>query len=173
MIPQLKNHREEPVIILSPVGQDEVAPGVLFELFGVVIGELQCGMANPVAQVCPHWVIAGVKVVWLHIPHIAGGVDKAVGWVCGNRHGTPKIADKEAKGVPLTRVTSGLKSIMCCLEVDPYVLDEVQNLVRSIQVGLNPVDNESHVDICDLLMLAVCLEDQEDGSSPTELRSAL
>ena len=35
------------------------------------------------------------------------------------------------------------------------------------------MDNKSHVDICDLLMLAVCLEDQEDGSSPTELWRAL
>ena len=85
----------------------------------------------------------------------------------------PKVADKEAKGMPLARVTSGLKSVMRCLEVDLYVLDEVQNLVWSIQVGLDPEDNESHVDICDLLMLAVCLEDQEDGRSPAELRRAL
>ena len=35
------------------------------------------------------------------------------------------------------------------------------------------MDNESHVDICDLLMLAICLEDQEDGSSPAELWNAL
>ena len=40
-------------------------------------------------------------------------------------------------------------------------------------MGLDPVDNEPHIDICDPLMLAICLEDQEDGSSPTELRSAL
>ena len=35
------------------------------------------------------------------------------------------------------------------------------------------MDNEPHIDICDPLMLAVCLEDQEDGSSPTELGGAL
>ena len=40
-------------------------------------------------------------------------------------------------------------------------------------MGLDPADNECHVDICDLLMLAVCLEDQEDGSSPADLRRAL
>ena len=40
-------------------------------------------------------------------------------------------------------------------------------------MGLDPADYESHIDICDLLMLAVCLEDQEDGSSPAELWSAL
>ena len=35
------------------------------------------------------------------------------------------------------------------------------------------MDNESHIDICDFFMLAVCLEDQENDSSPTELRGSL
>ena len=170
MILRLENRGEELVIILNPAGQDEVAPRVLFELFGVVIGKLQCGTANIVVQACPCWVVVGVEVVWLHVPYIAGGVDKAVRQVHANGHGAPKVADKETKGMPLAGVTSGPKSVMCCLEVDLYVLDKVQNLVQSIQAGLDPADNKSHVDICDLLMLAVCLEDKEDGSSPTELR---
>ena len=130
-------------------------------------------MANAVMQACPHWVVVGVEVVWHCIPYIAGGVDEAVRWARGNGHGNPKVADKEVKGVPLAGVISSLKSITCCLEVDLYVLDEVQNLVWSIQARLNPADNESHIGICDHLMLAVCLEDQEDGSSPTELRRAI
>ena len=40
-------------------------------------------------------------------------------------------------------------------------------------MGLDPADNESHIDICDLLMLAICLEDQQDGSGPAEFWSAL
>ena len=40
-------------------------------------------------------------------------------------------------------------------------------------MGLNPTDHEFHINICDLLMLTVCLEDQEDGSSPTDFRRAL
>ena len=40
-------------------------------------------------------------------------------------------------------------------------------------MGLDLVDKESHVDICDLFMLAVCLEDQENDSSPAELRGSL
>ena len=40
-------------------------------------------------------------------------------------------------------------------------------------MGLDPVDNEFHIDICDLLMLAIHPEDQEDSSSPTELYRAL
>ena len=150
-----------------------MAPGVLLELFGVVIAELQCATTNAAAQACPCWVVAGVKVVWHCIPHIAGGIDEAVRRVHGYGHGAPEIADKDTKGVTFARVASSLKSIMCCLEVDLYVLDKVQNLVWSIQAGLDPADNESHIDICDILMLAVCLEDQEDGSSPAELRRAL
>ena len=69
-------------------------------------------MANTVAQACPHWVVAGVKVVRHCIPHIAGQVDQAVRRVHGDGHGTPEVTDKEAKGMPLAGVTSGLKSIM-------------------------------------------------------------
>ena len=169
----LKNCREEPVIVLSPMGQDEVAPSIVCVLFKFIIVELQSGAANTVMQAYPCWVVVGVEVIWLCIPHIAGGVDEAVRQVCGNGHGTPEVADEEAKGVLLARVTPCLNSITHCLEVNLYVLDEVQNLVQSIQVGLNPVDNKSHVDIGDLLMLAVCLEDQEDGSGPAYFRRAL
>ena len=35
------------------------------------------------------------------------------------------------------------------------------------------VDHESYVDTSDLLMLVVCLEDEENGCSPTELEGAL
>ena len=40
-------------------------------------------------------------------------------------------------------------------------------------MGLNPVDHEPHIDICDPLMLAIHLEDQENGGSPAELGRAL
>ena len=92
---------------------------------GIVIGELQCGMTYAVVQVCSSWVVVGVKVVWLYIPHIARGVNEAVRWVCGDRHGTPIVADKEAKGTPLSGVTPGLESITCHLEVNLYVLNKV------------------------------------------------
>ena len=35
------------------------------------------------------------------------------------------------------------------------------------------VDHESYVDVGDLLMLVVCLEDEENGCSPAELEGAL
>ena len=40
-------------------------------------------------------------------------------------------------------------------------------------MGLDPADDESHIDICDPFMLAICLEDQENSGSPAELGRAL
>ena len=77
------------------------------------------------AQACPYRVVVGIKVVWLHVPHIAGWVDEAVWRVRGNIHGAPKVADKEAKGMPLAGAAPSFKSILCCLEVNLYVLDKV------------------------------------------------
>ena len=94
-------------------------------LVRVIIGELQHGTTYAVVQAGSSWVVAGVKVIWLHVLHVTGWVDEAVRWVHWNGHGAPIVADKEAKGVPLTGVASGLKSIPCRLEVDLYVPDEV------------------------------------------------
>ena len=102
-----------------------MAPRVLPALVGVIIGKLQNGMTYAVVQVGSSWIVAGVKVIWLYVPHITRWVDDAVRQVCGNGHGTPIVADKEAKGMTLARVTSVLKSIMHCLEVNLYVPDEV------------------------------------------------
>ena len=102
-----------------------MAPKVLPALVGVVIGELQRGTTYAAAQACSSWVVVGVKVIRLYIPHVTHRVDKAVRWVCGNGHGATIVADKEAKGTPLVGVASGLKSIPHHLEVDLYVSDEV------------------------------------------------
>ena len=64
-------------------------------------------------------------MVWLYIPHVAHGVNKAVRQVCWDGHGGPIVADKEAKGTPLAGVAPGCKSIMHHLEVDLYILNEV------------------------------------------------
>ena len=140
-------------------------------LFGVSIHILQSNVAHAVAQACSCQVVACVKVAWIHIPHIAHWVDEAVRQICGDGHGVPIVADKEAKGAPLAGVTPGLKSIAHHLEVTLYVLNKVQDLVWSIQAGIDPA--EPHIDICDPFMLVICLEDQEDGGSPTELRRNL
>ena len=71
------------------------------------------------------WVVAGVEVVQLYVPHVACGVNEAVTWVRGDGHGAPIVADEEAKGMPLAGVAPSLKSISHCLEVNLYVLNEV------------------------------------------------
>ena len=148
-----------------------MAPGVLSALLGVSIHILQSSTAHAVVQACTHWVVVGVEVVWVHVPNVAHWVDGAVWRIHGDGHCTLIVADEEAKGTPLARVTSGFKSITHCLEVALYVLNKVQDLVQSIQVGIDPVDHETHIDICDPFMLAICLENQEDGCSPAELWS--
>ena len=125
MILQLENRGEELVIVLSPVGQDEAAPGVVGVLFRFIIVELQDGTAYAAMQAHPHQIVVGVNMIWIHIPHVAGGVYQAVRRVCGDGHGTPKVADKKAKCTPLAGIASSLKSIMCCLKVNLYVLDKV------------------------------------------------
>ena len=98
-----------------------MAPGIFSVLVGIFIHILQCGMTYAVAQACSSQVVVGVKVVQLHNPHVAHGVNEAVSQVCGNGHCTPIVADKKAKGVPLAGVTPGLKGITCHLEVDLYI----------------------------------------------------
>ena len=67
----------------------------------------------------------GVKVVWLHILHIAHGINEALRWVHGDRHYAPIVVDKEAEGVPLARVTPGFKGITHHFQVNLYVRHEV------------------------------------------------
>ena len=67
----------------------------------------------------------GVEVVWLHILHIALGINKAVRWVCGDGHCTPIVVDKEAEGAPLAQVTPSFKSIVCYFQADLYIGNEV------------------------------------------------
>ena len=70
----LKNSGEQPIIVLSPTRQDEVAPGIVGVLFGFIIVELQGGMAYAAMQAHPHWIVAGVKMIWINISYVAGGV---------------------------------------------------------------------------------------------------
>ena len=121
----LEDSGEQPIIVLSPVGQDEVAPGIVGALFGFIIVILQGGMAYSATQAHPCWIVAGVKMIRFHISYVAGGVYQAVRRVCGDGHSTPKVADKKTKGAPLAGTTSGLESITRCLKVDLYVLDKV------------------------------------------------
>ena len=94
-------------------------------LVGIIVGELQGGTTYAAVQACSSWVVVGVKVIWLYIPHITHQVDEAVRQVHGDRHGAPIVADKEAKGTPLAGIVPSLKSIIHHLEVNLYVPNEV------------------------------------------------
>ena len=72
-------------------------------------------MAYAVVQACSGQVVVGVKVVWLHILHIAHGINEAVRWVHGDGHCIPIFVDKKAKGMPLAQVTPSFKGIVCHL----------------------------------------------------------
>ena len=125
------------------------------------------------AKACSGRVVAGVKVVWLHILHVAHGINEAIRWVCGDGHLTPIVVDKEAEGTSLAQVTPGFKGVTCCFQVNLYVRHEVKNLFWGIEAGLDTVDYELYIDIRDPLMLVIHLEDKENGCSPAELESAL
>ena len=130
-------------------------------------------MAYAAAQASSGRVVVGVKVVQLHVLHIAHGINKAIRWVCGDRHHVPIVVDKEAEGTPLTQITSSFKGVVCCFQVDLYVRHEVQDLFLGIEAGLDMAYYKSYTDIGDLLMLVICLEDEEYGCCPTELEGAL
>ena len=98
---------------------------------------------------------------------VTGGIHQAIGRVRGDGYSTTEIVHKKTIGVPLVGVTPGLESIMCCLEVALYVLDEIMDLTAAILVGLNSADHESHINVGNFLMPAVCLEHQENGGHPT------
>ena len=134
--------------------------------------DLSC-VTHTMMQVCPCGTVAGVKMIQFNTFYITGGIHQAIRWVCGDRHGTTEIVYKKAEGTPLARIAPGLKSVTHCLKVDLYVFDKVDDLFGGIQVGLNSADHKPHINIGNFFMLAVCLENQENGSHPTELRGSL
>ena len=150
-----------------------MAPGIFSVLVGIVIHILQCGTTYAAAQAYSSWVVAGVEVVRLHIPHTAHGVNEAVRLVHGDGHCAPIVAEKRQKARLLPGSPLALRALCAALRSISISVTKSKNLVRHIQVGLDPTDHKPHIDICDPLMLPVHLEDQENGGSPAELRRAL
>ena len=62
---------------------------------------------------------------------------------------------------------------MCHFQDNLYVGHKVQHLFWGIEVGINAVYYESYVDFGDLLVLVICLKDEEYGCHPIELKGAL
>ena len=136
-------------------------------LFGIIVTELQGGMAYTTMQAFPCGTVVSVEVIRFDTFDVSGGVHQAIGRVHGDGHSATEIVHKKAIGAPLARVTPGLESIACHLEVTLYVLDETVYLAGAIEAGIDSVDHESHINIGNFLMPAVCLEHQENGGHPT------
>ena len=82
-------------------------------------------MAYTAVQACSGVVVVGVKVVRLHIFHVACGINEAIRQVHVDGHYVPIVVDKEAEGAPLTWVTPSFEGIMCHFQVNLYVGHEV------------------------------------------------
>ena len=112
------------VIVLHPMGYNEVTPCIFSVLLGISVTELQGGSAYTMVQVCPHGTVLSVKMIGLGTFDISGGIHQTIGRVHWDGHNATEIVHKEAIGMPLASIVPGLESIMHLLEVDLYVLDE-------------------------------------------------
>ena len=130
-------------------------------------------MAYAAVQESSGKVVVGVKVVQLHVLHLAHGINEAIRWVCGDQHHALIAVDKEAKGAPLTWITSSFKGVKSRFQVNLYVRHKVQDLFWGIESGINMAYYESYIDVGDLVVLVVHLKDEEYGCHPTELEGAL
>ena len=141
------------------MGQDEVTPSIVGMLFGIIVAELYGGTAYATMQAHPHGTVAGVKMIHFNTFYVIGGIHQAIRWVRGDGHSVAEIVYKRQRHASCW-VTPSLESITCHLKDNLYVFDEIEDLVRGIQVGLNSADHELHVNISNFLVPAVCLEDQ-------------
>ena len=112
--------------------QDEVTPDVLSTLFGIIITELQGGVAHTMMQVHPCGTVMSVKMIRFDTFDLTGGIHQAIGRVRGNGHNTAEIFHKKAIGMPLPGVIPSLESIVHCSEVALHVLDEIGDLAGAI-----------------------------------------
>ena len=122
----------QPIIVLRPTGQDEATPNIFSMLFGIIVTELQGSVAYTTMQAHPHGTVAGVEMIQFDAFDVTGGIHKAIGRVCGDRHGTTEIVHKKTISAPLAGVAPSLESITHCLEVALYVLDEIVDLAGAI-----------------------------------------
>ena len=101
-------------------------------LFGIIVTELQGGAAYTTMQARPRRTVASVEMIGFDTFEVTGGVHRAIGRVRGDRHNTAEIIHKKAIGMLLAGVAASLESIVRCLEVALYVLDEIVDLAGAI-----------------------------------------
>ena len=77
------------------MGQDEVTPNVFSALFGIIVTELQGGMAYTMMQAHPHGTVVSVKMIGFDAFDVTGGIHQAIGRVCGDGHNAAEIVHKK------------------------------------------------------------------------------
>ena len=76
------------------MGQDVATPNIVSALFGIIITELQGGVAYTTMQVRPHGTVAGVKMIRFNAFDVTGGVHQAIGRIRGDGHNATEIVHK-------------------------------------------------------------------------------
>ena len=137
---------------------DEAAPSIFSVLLGISVTELQGGSAHTMVQAHPCGTVPSVKVIGLSTFDVCRWIHQTIGRVHGDGHNATEIIRKEAIVASLASIVPGLESITHLLEIDIYVLDEVVDLVGAVEAAIDSADHESHINIDNLLVLAVCLE---------------
>ena len=120
------------VIVLHPGGHNEGTPYIFSALLGIIITELQGGLAYTTMQAHPCRTVLSVKMIRLDAFDVTGGVHQTIGRVHWDGHNAAEIVHKKAIGVPLAGVVPSLESVAHHLEVALYVLDEVIDLAGAV-----------------------------------------
>ena len=158
VVPRLHYSGKQTVIVLRPTWYDEVTPSIFSVLLGISVTELQGGLAHTMMQACPCGTVASVEVIGLSAFDICHGIHQTIGRVREDGHNAAEIIHEEAIGASLAGIMPGLEGVTRRLEIDIYVLDEVVDLVGAVEVAIDSANHESHVNIDNPLVLAVCLE---------------
>ena len=93
------------------MGQDEVTPDVLSTQFGIIVTELQGGVAHTMMQARPCGTVTSVEMIRFDAFDVTGGIHQAVGRVHGDGHNAAEIVHKKAIGTPLAGVALSLESV--------------------------------------------------------------
>ena len=110
------------------MGYDEATPCIFSALLGISVTELQGDLAYTTVQARPHRTVPSVKMIGLNAFDVSGGIHQTIGRVHWDGHNAAEIVHKEAIGMSLASVASGLESIMCLL----YVLYEVVDMAGAV-----------------------------------------
>ena len=132
VVPWLQDSGIQSVIVLHPVGYDELTPCVFSALLGISVTELQGGSAYTTVPVCPCRTVLSVKMIRLGAFDVSGGIHQTIGKVHWDGHNAAEIVHKEAIGTPLASIAPGPESIVHLPEVDIYVLDDVVDLAGAV-----------------------------------------